>query len=125
MLPSQGFTLIEILISLLLISCMLLGLDAMQVASLRAAKSAYYTSIAAQQFQVMQHQLQVITSQDYQSLYQQWNSQNQAVLPNGHGSIKGSYPSFELTLSWGKANTESCEDKSQGMTECLSQTITL
>lgn len=119
---SKGFSLIEVLISLLLISFILLGLDAIQIYSLKQARIAYYFSIASHQINNMTERL--ITLQHHADLTEQialWNRENSAVLPNSLGTVSGAFPHYIITLNWGNGS-QHCERNRIGETGCLIET---
>ena len=98
---STGFTLLEILISLFLLSLILLGLDAMQIYALRENRAAFYFLTAENQIDAMIERLYALNTQE--NLAEQiniWNQQNQEVLPLGKGSVSGYFPSYTLKIEW-------------------------
>ena len=115
----NGFTLLEVLISLFILSILLLGLDAMQLAALREAESAYYLSVATQQLNNMLERLQITKNDSLSDQQQQWNQQNQMVLPNGRGVISGEYPHIKLAIYWGDESAGACEKDKIGQSGCL------
>jgi len=117
-----GLSLIEVLISLLLLSLALLGLDAMNVMALRANRAAYFLGVATNQLQVMTDRLRVFkdtVSLDQQLLY--WNVQNQQVLPEGYGTIRGHHPVYTLTIYWGNMPKDDCPKPQLGQSGCLQE----
>lgn len=125
----NGFSLIEVLISLLLLSIVLLGLDGMEIYALRENRDAYYFSQAENQLQSMIERLRV--AGPYSDLNQQikiWNQQNLAVLPQGKGYVKRNFPTYNVTIFWGeKTNKRTCHHemiKGQAL-KCLSEEIQL
>lgn len=97
----SGFTLIEVLISLFLLSLILLGLDAMEVFALRENRAAFYFLTAENQIDAMVERLYALNTQE--NLAEQvsiWNQQNQEVLPLGTGSVSGYFPSYTLKIEW-------------------------
>ncbi len=120
-----GFSLIEVLISLLLLSIVLFGLDAEQFYSLKEVKNAYFFSIAANQMNNAVERLSVLREQaGLESQILSWNAENQTALPQGWGTITGHFPEYVVTLSWGDA-THACVKQQIGRTGCLRQTIQL
>lgn len=123
-----GFTLIEVLVSMLILSVGLLGLAGLQVASLRNNQSAYNRSQATQLAydladRMRTNVLGVATyttippsratakascltttgcSQDSMAendLYE-WNSAVSAILPNGIGTITAAAGELTVTINW-------------------------
>ncbi len=113
-LRSTGFSLIEVLISLFLLSCLLLGLEATEIFSLRVNRSAYFFSVAENQLNSMAERLRVLDSnQDLAKQITIWNQQNQEVLPQGRGVMTGN----TLTIYWG--GESSCPQNKFGQAGCL------
>lgn len=119
----KGVSLIEILISFFIFSLLLLGLDAMQVTALRQAKANYYFTVATQQAQSMAEYLRVIKEDNWQPQFNLWNKQNKEVLPQGRGMIQGHYPSYTLTIFWGKETSLTCENNKTGQSGCINLVI--
>lgn len=118
-------SLIEVLISLLLLSLILLGFDAMEIFALRENRAAYYFSVATNQLNSMIERLSALNSRD--GLDQQvviWNQQNQDVLPSGIGVVAGSYPRYTITIYWGEAQ-RACEKMRLGESGCLREEISI
>ena len=105
-LPSQqtGFTLLEILVAMVVLSIGLLGLAGLQAVSLNNNQIAYYRSIASQQtYDIadrMRANLVGITAGSYNNLtssstpagmagtdWTQWLNNTAAMLPSGSGSV--------------------------------------
>lgn len=120
-----GVSLIEVLISLLLLSIVLFGLDAGQIYANKELKNAYFFSTGINQMHNAIERL--LTLRDQTGLEQQiasWNKENQIVLPEGLGTITGRFPDYLITLSWGNAS-EPCVKQQIGSTGCLIQKIQL
>ncbi len=120
---SDGFTLIEVLISLMLLSLMLLGFDAMEIHSLRTLRASYYFHVATQQLTVMAERLQALGA--HAGLEEQkilWNRQNQQLLPEGIGTVTGSYPLYVITVYWGKIKNK-CDQISLGQSGCVKNVL--
>ena len=103
-----GFCLMEVLVSLLLFSFILLGFDAMEVYSLRSLRNSYYLNVATGQLNNMAERLRALA--DNSGIEQQiqiWNRENQKILPTGHGTVSGYYPFYKIILYWGEASWES------------------
>ena len=94
----SGVTLIEILITLLIISVGLIALLAMTTHSLKATRYAFYSGVALQQakslaeYQVyLKHSTHLLTT---------WNQDNQRLLPQGHGDLHSENGSDVITVNW-------------------------
>jgi type IV pilus assembly protein PilV len=112
-----GFTLLEIMVAIVVLSLGLLGLAGLQAASLRNNQTAYYRGIATQQaYDIadrMRANLAGVRAGNYSTLAQglpggnpncftgacsaanmaisdhrQWNTANAALLPNGNGAVR-------------------------------------
>lgn len=114
-----GFTLIEVLISLFILSLLLLGVDTMQLAALRETKNSYAFNVATQQLNVMQEQLRINKGNNMDQIMQEWNQENKLVLPSGRGMITGEYPIFDLTIFWGEDSASNCSKNKIGSSGCI------
>lgn len=97
----QGFTLLEVLISLLILSYALFGFDLLALRSLQSSRETYLYAIAVQQLYSMASSLQSLGP--YQGFTEQitlWNQENKTVLPLGEGFVSGVYPDYRVTLTW-------------------------
>jgi len=122
---TKGFSLIEVLISLLLISLILFGLDAAQIYAIKEAKIAYFFNAAINQINNASERLAVLKMHD--GLDQQittWNAENQTLLPAGFGEIVGEFPHYIITIYWGNA-PHHCEKQQIGPAGCLKKEIQL
>jgi type IV pilus assembly protein PilV len=121
----QGFTLIEVLISLVLLSFIVLGFDVMELYSLRATRTAYYFYVATNQFISMTERLRALGQ--YDGINEQitiWNLQNKQLLPAGEGTVTGHFPHYTLTIYWG-GFPHICNQIHLGQSGCIQQSITL
>lgn len=85
--------------SLLILSFVLLGIDAAEIDSLRTNNQAYLFSVAENQMQVIIERLRGMNRQVYvDEQVKIWNEQNHEVLPQGIGQVHGSYPLFDISL---------------------------
>lgn len=125
----QGFTLLEILVAIVVISLGLLGLAGLQVVSLNNNQTAQYRSIATQQaYDIadrMRANLLGISGGFYNNLaaiipadpdcmtnvcspqqmatadHAHWNANNRDMLPGGSGTVaSGANGTFTITVSW-------------------------
>ncbi|EKD55495.1 MAG: hypothetical protein ACD_60C00004G0005 [uncultured bacterium] len=125
LIKNDGFTLLEVLISLLLISFVLLGLDAIEVYSFRQLKIAYFFSLAFNQMNNMTERLSALHT--YNGLDEQiemWNRENQSLLPNGLGNVQGHFPHYIARIYWGNF-PHLCIKNQMGETGCLVEEIRL
>ncbi len=122
---SNGFSLIEALISLFLIALLLFGLDAAQLYSLKEARNAYFASVALNQINNGIERL--IALNTHEGLDEQiavWNTENQNVLPAGFGTITGQYPNYIITVYWG-SHDHHCQKQQLGASGCLRKRMIL
>jgi Tfp pilus assembly protein PilV len=121
MLYSYGFTLLEVMISFMLVSIAVLGMDVMAVQSLHQNLKTYQLSIAVNEMQNIRERLQAL--QDNAGLQEQlisWNQDFKSVLPKSESSINGSFPNYEVSLWWGDKGRDACQKLSEN---CLTMRI--
>lgn len=119
-----GYTLLEVLVSLFLLSLLMLGLNSIQAVSLRNAHSASYSAIAAMQLQSMAERLKLLNDNEITEQVTYWNNQNKSMLPQGRGTVSGHFPSYHVVIYWGQT-TQQCNELSQGLSGCLSLDVNL
>ena len=117
-----GFTLIEVLMSLFILSCALLELDMMLLTAKKAAKGSFYLNIAEQQIENMKERIYIYKNNDLHEKIIEWNQENKKILPNGHGIIQKQDHRYRLSLFWGEKDG-SCQQNQSGLSGCLSLTI--
>ena len=129
-----GFTLLEVLVAIVVLSLGLLGLAGLQAATLRNNQIAYYRAIAIQQTYDMADRIRAnqkgAKEGDYDALdttipadpdcvanvcsaanmavadHSQWNNNNARMLPAGTGAVvSAGGGAFDITVSWNE-NTE-------------------
>jgi type IV pilus assembly protein PilV len=124
--PQSGFTLLEVLVAIVVVSLGLLGLAGLQAATLRNNQIAYYRAIAIQQTYDMADRIRAnqvgaangfynnptATTHDCfgatcnpqemaQEDFFQWNSNNVRMLPAGTGTVVAAGGgAFDITISW-------------------------
>jgi Tfp pilus assembly protein PilV len=103
----SGSSFVELIISMLLMSIMLLGLDAMQVASLRESQAIYYVNTAIQQIHSFNAANKVNTNE--------WNRINAELLPQGRGMIKDR----GVAVFWGNVSDTLCAVNQIGQSGCI------
>lgn len=142
-----GFTLLEVLVAILVVSLGLLGLAGLQAATLRNNQIAYYRSIAIQQAYDIADRIRAnqagAEAGNYDNLtatipsdpdcvgnvcspsqmaaadHAQWNGNNVRLLPGGVGTvIADGNGAYTVTLSWNE-NTEG-----GGATQQFTATVT-
>lgn len=118
----KGFSLIEVLISILIFSLIILSFDSMGLFALKENNEAYYFSVAQHQLFSMTERLRTIQSDsDLKHHLKIWNEQNNQVLPYGKGYVASNFPTYAVTIFWG-ANTSrrTCPEVETGILKCLS-----
>lgn len=115
----KGISLLEVMISLLLLSILLLGIDGLQVASLQKAKANYYYTVALSQLHAISQLIKFIKEGDITNQINEWNEQNKQALPNGRGEVTGHYPNYRLSIYWGNDKQTTCSNNKIGKQGCL------
>lgn len=138
-----GFTLLEILVAIVVLSLGLLGLAGLQAATLRNNQIAYFRAIAIQQTYDMADRIRAnqagVTLGKYNNPaathhacapctnpqemaeedFYQWNNNNARMLPAGAGTVvKGANGSFVITIVWNE-NTEAGSTGQQFVTRVV------
>lgn len=125
----SGFSMLEVLVTILVLSFGLLGMAALITTGMRSNNTAYYRSIATQQTldiaDRMRANLAGVRAGNYNALtadilasddcvaaicttaqmstydQAQWNTANAALLPGGSGTVTGTLATgYLITLSW-------------------------
>lgn len=98
-----GTSLIEVVVAMTLFSVVLLGLMAWHWRAVTMNLSAYYHSVAAVRAEAMLERLRANHAPDArQREFVAWNTMNQSMLPDGHGSYQCDLSSGDctITLAW-------------------------
>lgn len=111
----QGASLIETLVSMLILSIALLGVDAMQIMSLRASRSAYYFSVAEQQISNLIERLHAAGREEAKAQINSWNEENKVVLPSGRGGVEEN----KIMIFWGGYRGRFCDKNTIQQAGCL------
>jgi type IV pilus assembly protein PilV len=140
----SGFTLLEVLVAIVVVSLGMLGLAGLQAATLRNNQIAYYRGIAIQQTYDMADRIRAnqagVTAGAYNNLtatipadpdcftntcssaqmavadHSQWNNNNARMLPAGTGTVVAAAGgAFDITVSWNE-NTEAGSTAQQFVT---------
>ncbi len=105
---TSGLTLFEVLISLLLFSLALLGLDAMLLSSWQFNRKAYFSALAEQQMHNLKERMRLQDGgEELAHSIAAWNQENHRILPSAEGGVEGAYPDYRLSLCWGDQQEES------------------
>lgn len=138
----KGFSLLEVLITILVVSFGLLGMAALIVSGARSNNVAHYRSIASKQTEDitdrMRANLAGVLAGSYDSLsasipgnipdcktatcteaqiavydHAQWNTANSTLFPDGRGTVTGTLATgFEVNLMWTEKEMSSDDDTS-------------
>ncbi len=120
-----GLSLMEVLVSLLLISLILFGLDAAALYAMKETKIAWFYSVAENQLNNAIERLVALKNNDgLEEQLNNWNRENKIVLPLGAGTITGSFPNYNIAIFWGKISHR-CQKQKLGSSGCLSEKIVL
>lgn len=109
---------VEILVSFVILSFILVGIHTMQFVALKQTKATYYFNVAINQANVLRERLK--NTNDLPLILINWNKQNQDVLPNGRGLITH-YPDFSMiSICWGRqsASCNTCSKNTIGLSGC-------
>jgi prepilin-type N-terminal cleavage/methylation domain-containing protein len=120
---NNGFTLLEIVISLFLLSLVLLGLDAVQLSVQRQSRGLGYFQQASYQAQNMANYLQAHHGVN-EGYVDAWRQQLTDVLPHADASVQGSFPTYQIIIQWGVAESACTQNKS-GISGCVIRNISL
>lgn len=143
----SGFTLLEVLVAIVVLSLGLLGLAGLQAATLRNNQIAYYRTIAIQQTYDMADRIRAnqagVAAGEYNALdasipadpdcvantctaanmavadHSQWNNNNARMLPAGTGTVASvAGGGFDITVTWNE-NTETGSAAQQFVTRVV------
>jgi len=78
----NGFTLLEVLVSVFILILVFLGLEAMELIALHQSQMAYHLSIATCQLNNMTERLRAFQGREgVEQEIEKWNKENKTVLP--------------------------------------------
>ena len=122
---ASGYSLMEVLLSLTLLSFALLGMDAMEADALQASHASYLFSMAEMQMLAITERLRVLGPKTgITALQAQWHQENAVLLPRSREQILGVFPHYVITLFWGMPQ-RTCDTLKRGHSGCLKESITL
>lgn len=107
---------LEIIISLLLLSMLLLGFDASQMVNMQVSEANYYFFVADQALESIAQHIRAYPNQHYQILLNQWRQELKEALPQGEISIQENKDGLTIRIKWGNA---SCKKIEMGRRGCL------
>ncbi len=102
----NGFSLIEVLVSLFLLSFIFLSFNAVELYSLHETRASYQLHLGTRQMDEIAERLHALGVRNgLSSQILIWNAHNAEVLPKGRGSVSGRFPVYTITLTWGKRHS--------------------
>jgi prepilin-type N-terminal cleavage/methylation domain-containing protein len=105
----HGFTLIEVLVSLMILSITLLGIDAMEIMIRQQQRDINFQRIANNQLFNMEERLRAVRGElGVAQQLEQWNQENYSVLPGARGEVIENFPYYTVKIYW---NEKCIEEK--------------
>lgn len=118
MMPNvNGFSLLEIMISLFLLSIVLLGVDAAEVLLMRESRGIYYFNQASVMAANMSEYL-VAHNGDASGYEHKWQLKIAEILPISAGYVSGVKSSYVVKVWWG-GESRDCRQSKQGVKGCV------
>lgn len=97
----KGFSLLEVLLTLMLISLGFIGIIGMQLTAVKSSKESYLRSLANNQLLSMAERLHANESTSARSSELiAWNKENSELLPEGKGNFSCSAAVCTLIIQW-------------------------
>jgi type IV pilus assembly protein PilV len=97
----QGFTLLEVLVALFILSFGLLGIAGLQLTALQQSQDSYAQSLAVIQLFSMQERLRANKSAETRNReLADWNASNARLLSHGKGSYQCQANVCVITIRW-------------------------
>ena len=93
----SGFSLLEVLIALFILTFSLLTLSFTEISVFRSATDTYFTSLGQVQDVNMAECMKVSSSSD---CLLPWNTENAKLIPDANGSVKKLTSSNKISLCW-------------------------
>ena len=98
---AKGFTLLEVLLAMFILSFALLSITGMQLSALSHSRESYYYNLAVMQLNCMLERLRANTSITARNNeLQRWNQINTRLLPQGQGSYQCQEHACTVSISW-------------------------
>jgi prepilin-type N-terminal cleavage/methylation domain-containing protein len=97
----NGFSLLEVMLALLILSIGLSGIAGMHISSIRYAEEAYHQSLATTRLSSMLDRLRTnrsTFSRERELL--RWNELNKQIMPEGEGSYICEQDHCSVTINW-------------------------
>lgn len=113
----RGFSFLEVLFSLFLVTMLFLSVDVMLSASLRKTKINLYYLSAIQQLAIITERLKIMPPNVAE--IKRWNQLNSRALPQGRGWLRKQHDEFLISIMWGGYPYQDCEHQQIGEMGCL------
>jgi prepilin-type N-terminal cleavage/methylation domain-containing protein len=98
----RGFSFLEVLVSLTIISAMMLSFLQLQLNMITRLQDVYYYNLAINQLWSLSERLQVNHDEYHRSQeIVEWNAENRTLLPHGHGNLHCNQYDCEIIIKWG------------------------
>ncbi len=115
----------EVLMSLLLISLILLGFETGQLYAVQETKITWLLNTALNQINNARERLIALkTAEGLQEQIMIWNAENKRDLPSGFGTVSGAWPLYRVTVYWGN-QSHRCAHDTTGIAGCIRKEIRL
>lgn len=95
----QGFSLIEVLIAIVLLSIVMLSFTEVMLSALHRTREAFHQSVAVEQLDGLKNLILQFPN-DYLSFVPEWERENAILLPAGKGEINHSGGILSIFLVW-------------------------
>jgi len=99
----SGFSLLEVLIALLILSVGLLGFARAEILAIRYNQAAYWQSLAQSQINSLTEQLRACGTNNFICLSQEisvWQNESKNLLPESQSKIDADQANYKITLEW-------------------------
>lgn len=117
-----GFTLIEVMISLFILSLVLFGVTAVEMKALRAARGILYFNRAILLAENMV-EFMLAHGGDPSGYLQQWQDDSQEDLPTAVARVTGGPQDYMVTIKWG-GYEQPCQQTKAGLSGCVRLSVT-
>lgn len=112
-------SLLEVLISLSLLSIVILGEGALQLSSSHNIRTSYYMSVATEEINNITTLLHHLPTVDLADSIINWQEHVAKVLPQGKGVIEREGSHYDVSIFWGGATPGTCPTTQPNITGCL------
>lgn len=112
-----GFTLLEVMISLFILSLILLGVTAAEIKALREARTILYFNQAISLGEEMAG-FMLAHHGDASGYLQKWQLDAQQNLPSGTACVAGMSPYYTIYIKWGGYD-QPCRHTQSGTSGCV------